>query len=368
LSPIPEYTFFFMTSSRNADGPTYLLDSSTLIALQLKEPFHPRHLLLPKFYQRPLEQDPVQEGEDNQEKKALNPQVKIDSGIIRALVSRITVEEDLDTTQLCLGMAQFQLQRHLLNPNLLPVDPGTVSANVDNAHTPSHWVDRVQDTLYRFTAILAARNRTDSHSPLKETHDISGSPTKELLEQRLKALQFAKELAHHAQAAGNKALYQDIYTGANLYEEKEMEAWLQPNEQQKAEREIIFRQEESAQSILQALAPEEIESETAQQALAQIENARRYRDRGKPHRLVWEPYHLLTLLGPNIYVISTNPVCDAIIRLIKERDLQVHRHGIQTSHLDNLTEIGSQKYILKTLVPMKTRTMEKRLEKIPAFP
>jgi hypothetical protein len=356
-----------MTSFRNAAGPTYLLDSSTLIALQLKEPFDPRHLKLPKFYQRPLEQDPVQEEEDNPDKKTIVPPIKIDPGIIRALVSRITVEEDLDATHLSLGMAQFQLQRHLLNPHLLPVDPSIAPPNADDIHTPPHWVDRVRGTLYRFTTILAGRNRTNNSAPA-HSHDTTGSPSKELLDQRLKALQFAKELAHHAQADGNKALFQDIYTGANLYEEKEVDAWLQPNEQQKAEREIIFRQEESAQNLLQAIAPEEIESQTAQQAVAQIENARRYRDRSKPHRLVWEPYHLLTLLGPNIYVISTNPLCDAIIRLIKERDLQVHRHGVQTSYLDNLTEISSQKYMLKALVPMKTTTMEKRLEKIPAFP
>ena len=106
----------------SGDGPTYLLDSSTLIALQLKDPFYPMDLTLPQFYQRPLEHDPLQEEQDP-EKDPSPTRYKIDPGIIRALVGRITIEEDLDATALSLGMAQFQLQRHLLNPSLRPEEP-----------------------------------------------------------------------------------------------------------------------------------------------------------------------------------------------------------------------------------------------------
>jgi hypothetical protein len=362
-----------MNPARSADGPTYLLDSSTLIALQLKEPFNPLQLALPKFYQRPLEQDPVPE-EDDPDKKPSPQESKVDPGIVRALVSRVTIEERLDATDLCLGMAHFQLHRHLLNPSLLPEDLlGTNPDLTDDSNgapptisTGPHWVNRVTDTLYRFTAILSARNQT--HTKTRETPGAATEPAPEILEQRQQALRLAKELAHHVQLSGDKELFRQIHTGANLYQEKEIDAWLQPNEEQKREKDLIFHEEEIARQTLQAIGPEEIDSETAQQAMSHIENAHRYRDRTKPHRLVWEPYHLLTLLGPNVYVISTNPVCDSIIRLIKQKDLPLQRYGIQSSYLDNLTEISSQKYMLKTLVPMKTKTLEKRIERTRALP
>jgi hypothetical protein len=339
--------------SRNPDSPTYLLDSSTLIGLQLKEPFYPRDLSLPQFYQRPLEQDPIND-ETDPDKNHDRTRYKIDPGVIRALIGKITIEEELDSTELCLGMARFQLRRHLLNPSLTP-EP--LLATDTQPQPLPNWVERVRTTLYRFTAILAERNQ----APPAQT------PLAQLLEERQHGLQLAKELAHHVQAASDKRLFTDIYTGANLYQEKEINAWLQPNDQQKAERELIFEQEQQAQRILQEIGPEEIETEAAQQALSQIENARRYRDREKPHRLVWEPYHLLTLLRPNVYVISTNPVCDAIVQVIKNKNVQVERYGIQTSHLDNLTEISSQKYMLKPLVPMKPKTLEKKLERPTPF-
>ena len=300
----------------------------------------------------------------------------MDPGIVRALVSRVTIEERLDATPLCLGMAHFQLHRHLLNPNLLPEDlPANNQHPTEDANTPSpsshstsspHWVARITETLYLFTAILSARNQTLTKT--KESPATLAEPTPEILEQRQQALRLAKELAHHVQSSGDKALFRQIYTGANLYQEKEIDAWLQPTDDQKRERELIFREEEAGRQTLQAIGPEDIDSNTVQQALSQIENAHRYRDRTKPHRLVWEPYHLLTLLGPNVYVISTNPVCDAVIRVIKQKDIPLQRYGIQSSYLDNLTEIGSQKYMLKTLVPMKTKTLEKRVERTHALP
>jgi len=341
-------------------GPTYMLDSSTLIALQLKEPFHPQELSLPKFYQRPLEQDVLPEEPDDDKDPGISNK-KIDPGMIRSLVGRITIEEELDVTELCLGMAQFQLQRHLLNPT--PTPERILTTETQPKSVPN-WVERVKSTLYRFTAILAERNQQKT----PQFPNNSGLPLPALLEQRQQGLKLAKELAHHVQASGNKRLLTEIYTGANLYHEKEIDAWLKPDDQQKAQRDLIFQQEEQARGILQNIAPEEIESQTAQQALSQIENARRYRDLERPHRLVWEPYHLLTLLRPYVYVISTNPVCDAIVQLIKNNNIQVEQYGIQTNHLDNLTEITSQRYMLKSLVPMKPRTLEKKLERSPAVP
>ena len=344
-------------SNQTTSTPTYYLDSTTLIALQLSEPFNPAHLTLPRFYQRALEQDPLFSTDspfDNQSDK-------MDPGIVRGIVAKINLDDHLDATAISLGNAEFQIQRHLLNPPLNPAELAKIELFEPDTQLP-HWTEQLKSNLSRFSSLIQERNR-NLDLPSRYT-DLAPA---EIADHRHKALRLAKELAHHAQAQGDKPFYQEIHSTALLYQEKEINRWLEPTAEQQKETRVILEQAEQARSYLRTLAPEESNTEEAKAALSHLEDARRLSERQKPHRLVWEPYHLLTLLSQNVYVISTNPLCEKAAQLIKSKNVDTTPYSIDPNVLGNLIDITSQKYLLKSVISIRSKTLETKLQRIPTI-
>ena len=125
-------------SNQTASTPTYYLDSTTLIALQLNEPFQPGQLHLPRFTNaprtRPRLHSRTPPGKTAKHNETMEKWIQALSG---GIVAKIHLDHHLDATSLSLGEAEFQIQRHLLNP---PLNAGQLakpelSNPIPNSHT-----------------------------------------------------------------------------------------------------------------------------------------------------------------------------------------------------------------------------------------
>ena len=66
-------------------------------------------------------------------------------------------------------------------------------------------------------------------------------------------------------------------------------------------------------------------------------------------------------------MISTNPLCEKLTQLIKTKNLDPTPYSISPDYLGNLIDITSQKYLLKSVISIKPRTLETKLQKIPGL-